>query len=319
MRKWFADGKGRLRAGWRILVQLVGFLFLLATVQSLQDAARAQRSALVFVAGSLLYLLGGLGLVWLAGRWLDRRRFTDFGFHLDREWWLDLGVGFSLGALTLTIVFLVERAAGWLEIESIAQSRLDGGFPLVGAAILLNLAAVGVMEELTFRGYQLRNLAEGLPARGGHRSRVASAWLATSLLFGLAHVLGPNASAMGGLNVALAGLLLGWGYVVTGELALPIGLHVGWGLFEEFVYGLPNSGQAPVGWLIGSRVEGPELWTGGAFGPEAGVLVTLMIALDALCITAWVKHRGRWRGIREEISEGSKVGSGPVGPVPAAW
>ena len=113
----------------------------------------------------------------------------------------------------------------------------------------------------------------------------------------------PNATLMGGVNVVLAGLLLGLGYLLTGELALSIGLHLAWGYFEEFVYGFANSGQIPSSRLIGSEVIGPELWTGGGFGPEAGILVTLLIMVNALLIIVWVKFRRRWQGIRAELAE----------------
>jgi membrane protease YdiL (CAAX protease family) len=297
------NAESRLRSGWRILIQFTGFVILLVIAQSIQDVARERRDALMFGIGGCLYLLGGLGMVWGVGRWLDRRKFVDYGFHLNREWWMDFGVGLLIGAFTLTVVFAVEWMAGWVRIASVTETVFDGSFILIGGSVLLSLLAVGVIEELVFRGYQLRNLAEGL--RFGKKSGLAVtvAWVGTSMLFGIAHLMNQGATLFSSMNVALVGMLLGWGYVVTGELALPIGLHISWGFFEEFVYGFANSGQSPVGWLIGSQVHGPELWTGGAFGPEAGLIVTLMILLDGLLVMGWVKYRRRWKGIRGELSE----------------
>jgi membrane protease YdiL (CAAX protease family) len=293
----------RLRAGWRILLQCICFVILLIIVQVIQKGAQEQPDLLIFTAVSGLYLFGGLGMCWVLGRWVDRRKFADFGFHLDREWWLDLGFGLFLGAFILTAVFIIEWGAGWVKVTSIAQTVFDGPFILVGCCVLLSLTAVGVIEELMFRGYQLRNLAEGINYKGKADLAVIAALVGTSIFFGIAHMGNQNATLMSGVNVTLAGMLLGLGYVLTGELALPIGLHISWGFFEEFVYGFANSGEKALSWLIGSEVAGPEIWTGGEFGPEAGLLVTILIVLEAVMIFFWVKFRGRFRGVRRELAE----------------
>jgi len=293
----------RLRSGWRILVQLVGWLILLVIVQTIQGVALYKRDAWMYGLGGCLYLLTGLGLVWGVSRWIDRRKFVDYGFRLNREWWLDLGAGLLLGAFMLTVVFVVEWIAGWARIASVTQTVFDSAFILTAGSALFTMIAVGVNEELVFRGYQLRNLAEGLPFRKKPGLAVVVAWVGTSILFGTAHLLNPNVTLMSWVNVTLAGLLLGWGYVLTGQLALPIGLHITWNFFEWFVFGFPASGLLPVGWLIGTQVNGPEIWTGGAFGPEAGLIITLMIVLAAGLILGWVKYRGRWKGVRGELAE----------------
>ena len=53
----------------------------------------------------------------------------------------------------------------------------------------------------------------------------------------------PNATWLSTFNIVIFGLLFGTGYVLTGELALPIGLHFGWDFVQGFVFGVVASGN----------------------------------------------------------------------------
>ncbi len=296
------NSEGRLRSGWRVLLQLVGFFILVIVVQSLQGMARERQSALLYGTGSGIYLLGAVCILWGFARWIDRRRYGDFGLHLNREWWLDLGVGLGLGAFTLTAVVAIEWTMGWATFRFDPATIFDGPFVLIAIAALLDYVAIGVAEETTFRAYQVRNIAEGIKSVLGGKWAVVITLLATSLLFGMAHMSNPNATLMSGLNVTLAGMLLGLGFVLTGELALSVGLHTAWILFEEFVYGFATSGRQPHSWLIKSEAVGPDIWTGGLFGPEAGLLIVMLVIVDALLISFWIRVRHRWVGVRGELA-----------------
>ena len=262
---------------------------------------------------SVATLAAALTSVWLAGRFLDRRPFATFGFRLNRGWWFDLCFGLALGAFLMTAIFLVELGLGWVSVSgsfAVADAFAETGTPFA-IAVLVPLwvcLCVGFSEELLFRGYQIKNAAEGLnhPVLGP-RGAIILAWLLTSAFFGYLHTDNPNATALSTFNVAIAGLMLGLGYVLTGELAVPIGLHVTWNLFQSGVYGFPVSGFDSLGAsFLDVNQTGPELWTGGPFGPEAGLLGVAAMLLGALLIALWVRLRRGKLGIHTPLAEPPK-------------
>lgn len=295
---WSAQER-RLRLVPRLVLGLMlsALLYLLLSWiadRLLLDAAWRLWGAPIWVAarglGQLLAVVLG---VFLAVRLLDRRPLAALGFHLGRGWWLDLAFGLALGALLMTGIFLVEWAAGWVTISGTLMTDANSPpFALAFLGALVLFTCVGFYEELFARGYLLRNLAEGLSFRPLRtRGGVVLAWLLSSIAFGLAHLGNPHASLTSTANLILAGLFLGLGYVLSGELAIPIGLHITWNLFQGNVFGFPVSGLALGPRLIATAQHGPELWTGGPFGPEAGLIGVAAMGLGSLLILAWVRRR----------------------------
>jgi membrane protease YdiL (CAAX protease family) len=332
---FFEEGTGRFRALWRLVFQywvnrvavpLFANLLLVAWLLPRPGAEGASGGGLgaSVLAGSPVLplissvagLAGAVLSVWLAVRFLDRRPFGDLGFRLDRGWWLDLLFGLALGALLMTTIFLVESGLGWISVAGTFETTGTGApFAL---SILLPVAAfvcVGFYEETVSRGYQLRNAAEGLnyPALGP-RGAVVVAWVLSSIFFGALHAGNPNATPLSTFNIILAGLMLGFGYVLSGQLAIPIGLHVTWNLFQNAVYGLPVSGFGTFGAsFLSTEQAGPDLWTGGSFGPAGGLLASAAMLLGVLLTALWVRLRTGKVSLHLPISEGRGPGTSAPG------
>ncbi len=298
----------RLRVLWRLIGQMVVFVVLtllltlllglaigLTSAQSATLKLGLQVDAPEFIAlGGVATVLATLGSLWLAGRLLDRRPFAGFGFHLDRVWWGDFAFGLGLGVLLMTAIFLAELAVGWVTIRGTFQTAESGqSFALAFATPLVLFVCVGIYEEALSRGYLLRNLSEGLNFRFlGRRAAIVLAWVISSAVFGAMHAGNPNSTLVSTSNLVIAGLFLGLGTVLTGELAIPIGLHITWNLFQGNVYGFPVSGaELNRVTFVAIAQGGPDWVTGGDFGPEAGVVGLGATVAGMLLIVWWTRRR----------------------------
>ena len=316
---------GRLGALWRLGIQywaywvLFQLFFGLLVVplllavwggrnasDGLDTSVSSDYYAVVPLVSSVAGLVVAIMTVWLAGRFLDRRSFPEFGFRLGARWWLDLLFGMVLGALLMTAIFLVELGLGWVRVTGAFETH--GGAPFVISILFpaASFVCVGISEEMVSRGYQLKNAAEGLnyPALGP-RGAILLAWFLSSAFFAVLHANNPNATLISTLNIVLAGLMLGFGYVLSGELAIPIGLHITWNFFQGAVYGFPVSGFGAFGpTLMATEQGGPDLWTGGPFGPEGGLLIPAVMLLGISLIALWTRLRTGKVSLHTPIAEG---------------
>jgi membrane protease YdiL (CAAX protease family) len=193
-----------------------------------------------------------------------------------------LAIGFGVGALMMTTAVAIFWAAGWYRVvDIVGASRAVPRF----AYWVLVYALVAIVEEVIFRGLLWRFVER----RGGP----LGALFVTALLFGLGHIPNPDSSVRAGLAIALeAGLMLGAIYLATGSLWAAIGAHWAWNLFEGPVWGTEVSGTGSRA-LIVARLRGPDIWTGGGFGPEAGLVVVLLGVSFAIVLLAIAARRGR--------------------------
>lgn len=294
--------QNRLRAGWRFLIYLI--LFLMLTIGKDVLVSFFNAAPLPKALAYLIYLAGGLVLTWWMARFVDRRSFADFGFHLDRKWWLDLGFGLILGAFLMTGIFLSMKLAGWLLITGSASTASDLPISLAFLLQVLMFTVISINEEMAFRAYQLKNLAEGFAGkRISSRSAILFAFLFSSSLFGLSHMANGHASVFSVITTIFGGLSLCLPYMLTGELGLSIGLHLTWNLFQTNVYGFAVSGSTPTTHLLSIEIVGPNAWTGGMYGPEVGLIGLVWAIIGCVLTFLWVKWLRKNTGLHIPLAE----------------
>jgi membrane protease YdiL (CAAX protease family) len=275
----------RLRAGWRVLAHTVGYnIFLVClTIPAFVPVLIFNISPQSLWLNEIIAILAVTPAVFLARRFLDRRSIVSLGLQLNGQTIFDLLAGIVITFVMMGIIFGLEVMAGWLRFESFAwESESVGSVAISVVGSFLLFILVAWQEELLFRGYRLQNIAEGWNPIWGV--------VISSLWFGAVHSFNPHATVISSAGIFLAGLFLAYGYLRTGQLWLSIGLHIGWNFFEGVVFGFPVSGL-DIYALTRIRVSGPDLWTGGAFGPEAGLIVLPGLLVGAGLIFLYTRHR----------------------------
>ncbi|CAN5470460.1 type II CAAX endopeptidase family protein [soil metagenome] len=231
------------------------------------------------------YLLWSLFLLWIFSRFIEKRTMADYGLGAKSIWAavLEFYDGSLIGSLMVTTVTLILAVLGCYQALAIMP---DYQF----LAIVPGLLAAALFEEVVFRGYVLQTIERA--------STTKMAVIVSSLLFGAAHLSNFHAneplltrlSSVTSLGLD-AGLLFAAAYLYTRRLWLPAGLHAFWNIFEGPVFGTPVSGLHLGPPLILSSLSGPEVLTGGVFGPEASI-VELVVCLT-LAWVIWQKGKIR--------------------------
>lgn len=253
-------------------------IFLFLAIYGGQPLIEAVSQILPFMSTKFTaYLIWGLLLLWLVGRFIEKRTLSAYGLGAKNFWagLIEFYDGSLIGSLMVTTVTVILAALGCykaLAIDTHCQ-LLD---------LIPGLIAAAIFEEILFRGYVLQTIERA--------SNTKIAVIASSLLFGAAHMTNFHEQGVPLFNqiascTALgldAGLLFCAAYLYTRRLWLAAGLHAFWNIFEGPVFGTPVSGMYMGAPLIFSSLKGPTWLTGGVFGPEAS-LVELLVCL----LLAW--------------------------------
>jgi uncharacterized protein len=278
-RAWL-EKDGRVRAGWRILLYLA--LLLLFYVAGEYTASVLPRSPLGWF-NYILLTAAGLLAGWTMLVRFDGRAPGALGFALTRAAPREIAIGFAVGGALIAIAAALLLATGGARFVPDTGTPLDYVRTLAWTFAYFGLAAA--YEEVWFRGYGFQALVQSIG--------VWPTVVATSALFAAAHLGNPEIDAIGIANIFLAGILLAFAYLRTRSLWFPTALHAGWNWTMAMALGFPVSGLVLMDTPLYDAVEtGADWWTGGGFGPEAGLAGTAVL----LAGIAWLL---RTRAVRE--------------------
>jgi hypothetical protein len=186
---------------------------------------------------------------------------------MGKELGIGLVIGFGLYAASILVLVImgIYRIVGFNPVS----------FMLTAIPMAISAA---VFEELLFRGVLFRIVEEWL-----------GSWVAlfvSSLVFGLVHLMNPEATMTGAIFIAIeAGILLGAAYMLTRRLWMSMGFHAAWNWTQSAVFSGVVSGSDTDPGLIKPVIDGPALLTGGQFGLEASIVAALFCTTAGVILT----------------------------------
>lgn len=228
-----------------------------------------------------LMMTGGL----LVGHWWTLRTMEPRGWAVVRLGraqfgWRQVFAGLALGGLAVGGPSAILLLAGWLRIEP----SPPGDWWHAALATLAVLVPAALWEELLTRGYAFSLIRDALGAR--------RAIVVTSVVFGLLHIENAGATWQSIALVMLAGIFLGSILVALDSLYAAWAAHVAWNFVMAGVLHATVSGVGMGSPNYRTVDAGPDWATGGAWGPEAGLLTG-----GGLLLGIYIMLRRRRRGV----------------------
>ena len=132
---------------------------------------------------------------------------------------------------------------------------------------------VSLNEEIAIRGYILHNLSQSF--------NKYIALIISSFVFMGMHLGNPNIGVLPLMNLFLAGIFLGVYRIHKNNLWFPIGAHLMWNYLQGPIYGFEVSGNK-INSLFEQKLNGHELLTGGNFGYEGSIILTVFLIISIL-------------------------------------
>ncbi len=220
---------------------------------------------------SLFATIGMTVVVILFCRLIQKRKPDTLGFiksGMGKEYLTGLVVGFVM----FSSAVLICVAAGAIKIEGFSETFSILMFFL----FLLGFMLQGMAEEVICRGYVMVSIAR--------RYSMWTAVISNAVIFAALHLLNNGISVPAFINLVLFGIFASLYFVKKGNIWGVAAVHSVWNLVQGNFWGLRVSGMVTeCSVLRSTMVEGRELLNGGAFGPEGGLGVSVVL-LVGICV-----------------------------------
>jgi len=283
MKRLFVNRYGEVRSGW-------SFASVIAAMFVLQFLVVAAASVIMLAAnglqdGSFSFSVSGiaaqllmiateiamLASALLAFKLIYNRPFRAMGLGRRRAP-ADFLHGVAAGVVMISAVAFASYGTGAYTAKWVGFTRDNTAYILLDAVLHL---LVGLAEESIARGYLMTAF-----------KATRQKWLCVAmsgLIFAALHLANSGMTLLPFINIALCGFTFALMFIRRGSIWMPIGLHFIWNFLQGSVYGSLVSG-ADVRPLVELTANGPDWLTGGAFGFEGGIFVTIVMVLASVYI-----------------------------------
>lgn len=267
-----------------VLGQILGIIVNIYLIYSIkiQNLLHMDQD-LIYLFCSLASCIFVIILVILRVKFIEKRNLSELKLRKENIIY-NYVKGFLIGLLLMSIVVCILGISGSLIMEKYPVQKIGSGALFNVAIISIGWMIQGASEEILTRGWLMRVLQERYSAK--------TAIITSSVFFGALHLLNPNVGLIAILNIILVGFLFSLYVIKTDDLWGACAMHSAWNLAQGNIYGFEVSGiDVRVGTLMDMNLFGNEMVTGGAFGPEAGIVTTVVLIAAILGLLYFNKNR----------------------------
>lgn len=211
-------------------------------------------------------------ICFLIVKFKEKRSIKGMGFGLRKKIVADYLEGFALGIIMIGIawigIILFGNSLFELQLKNISKASFIMPFLLMLVAWIIQ----GASEEIMLRGYMLPVL--------GVKVGPKFAICASSLIFSGLHLSNNGITPLSIVNLVLFGVFAAF-YAIRNENLWGIcALHSSWNFAQQNIFGTLVSGGAVYdSSLISTTYLENNLINGGTFGPEGGIMVTIVLVV----------------------------------------
>ena len=211
-----------------------------------------------------------LCIIWC--RLIEKRSFYSMGFSKKGAFKSYL-IGLFVGLIMMSLVYLICASTGAIRFVGV-NSDMKVGLILL---FFLGFMIQGASEEIFLRGLFMISASRRLPVGG--------AIAISSIFFSLMHMSNTGFGLIPVLNLALFGVFASLYMLRFNNIWGICAIHSMWNFAQGNLFGCLVSGlDVGESILISEANELRMMTNGGAFGPEGGIAVTLVLLVSIMFI-----------------------------------
>ena len=201
---------------------------------------------------------------WIFYHKYEKRDITELSFNKNgKKLFAGILIGSGLQFLTILMIYLF----GGFEVITVN--------PVSILIIPFTVAfTIAIIEEVLLRGIIFRIAEEKWGS--------TIALIISGVIFGGLHLINPHVTLISVICITIVGVLLAASYMYYRNLWVPIAIHFAWNFTQNGIFGAITSGNEKTNSLLTSKISGPEIITGGLFGPEGSIQAVLLCLIVAI-------------------------------------
>lgn len=249
-----------------IVFILIGEIIMLAFFSIFTQNNLFEEELFISDTTQLMHLFGTIFTIFVfltIAKYQYHRSWQSLGLtkhHALPQYLLGLCIGFVMISSVVGVAYL---------FHGLSFSGMMSGSVNILIMYFIAFMIQGFSEELMMRGFFMNACAV--------KTGLKKAVIYNSLLFAILHLGNDGISIIAFINLLLIGIVFSLFSIYFDNIIVSSAIHSIWNFAQGNLYGVLVSGiYLPSTWMRFSMVEGNDLISGGAFGLEGSIVVTMM-------------------------------------------